>query len=288
MPSTNVDATVTVIPTSSNLLRDTRKIGILTDIGQVRTVDEDSIMATEISFAVNSQDHKFRLLVVADGMGGPGHGDEASKIALNTVSKTVMSGLFEEVSLTRLLERGIQNANQDILEYVNKHPKFNGMGTTMVCALIKDDSVYLANIGDSRAYVISSDEIRRITKDHSYVQELIDRGEITEKESRTHPKNNIITKAIGANLIAKPDTMRLTLNWDESLLLCCDGVIAHLTDEDIHDIIINSNDPQNACQKITDMTNEQGGSDNISLVILSTKIKDDILEHNCATTVICK
>ncbi len=253
----------------SNLVNDGRKIGMLTDVGRVRKVDEDSIMASEMSFGVDSKDYKFRLLVVADGMGGHAKGEEASKIALNAISRTVLPRLFDDVSFTKLLEIGIQNANQDILNHVDKHPETSGMGTTSVCALLENNKVYLANIGDSRAYVISDDGIRRITKDHSYVQELIDNGEITDEESRTHPKKNVITKAIGAATVAEPDMFSFTLDLDESLLLCCDGVIAHLTDNDIHEIISDSDDPHKACQKIIDVANERGGTDNISLIILS-------------------
>ena len=259
---------------NSNLIHDGRKIGMLTDVGRVRKIDEDSIMASEMSFGIDSKDYKLRLLVVADGMGGHAKGEEASKIALNAISRTVLSRLFDGVQFTKLLEAGIQNANQDILNHVDKYPETSGMGTTSVCALLENNKVHIANIGDSRAYVISNDGIRRITKDHSYVQELIDEGQITDEESRTHPKKNVITKAIGAATVAEPDTLSFTLDLDESLLLCCDGVIAHLTDDDIHEIIVNSDDPHKACQKIVDVANERGGTDNISLIILSAETQN--------------
>ena len=128
--------------------------------------------------------------------------------------------------------------------------------------------------GCSPRSLISNDEIRRVTKDHSYVQALIDEGKITEEESREHPQKNVITKAVGIMESVEPDTMKLTLDNDESLLLCCDGVIAHLPDEDIHKIIRDENNPQNACQQIVDLANERGGTDNISLIILSSKNED--------------
>ena len=246
-----------------------RKVGMLTDVGQVRTVDEDSILAADLSFAVNSKSSNFHLLVVADGMGGHAKGEEASKIALSAISRSVISELVNDTPFTKLLEQGIQNANQDILDYTARHPESSGMGTTSVCAIVEGNAVHLANVGDSRAYVISDDEIRRVTKDHSFVQSLVDQGEITEAESREHPQKNVITKAVGIGTSIEADTMRLTLDSDESLLLCCDGVIAHLPDDDIHKIIRDSPDPQTACQEIVDMANERGGSDNISLIILS-------------------
>jgi len=251
-----------------------RKIGMLTDVGQVRTVDEDSILVADLSFGVNSKSSNFHLLVVADGMGGHAKGEEASKIALSAISRSVISELVNDTPFTKLLEQGIQNANQDILDYTTRNPESSGMGTTSVCAIVEGNAVHLANVGDSRAYVISDDEIRRVTKDHSFVQSLVDQGEITEAESREHPQKNVITKAVGIGTSIEADTMRLTLDSDESLLLCCDGVIAHLPDDDIHKIIRDSPDPQTACQEIVDMANERGGSDNISLIILSPEGSD--------------
>ena len=261
-----------------------RKIGMITDIGKVRKIDEDSILAADLSFGINSESKKFLLLAVADGMGGAAKGEEASKIALNALTKTIIPELFGTLSFTELLENGIKNANQEILDYTTKYPESSGMGTTTVCAVVKGNNIHLANVGDSRAYVISNDEIRRVTKDHSYVQALIDEGQITEEEAREHPQKNVITKAGGIMESVEPDTMKLTLDTDESLLLCCDGVIAHLTDEDIHKIICNTNDPQNACQQIVDLANKRGGSDNISLIILSSK-NDDMVSDESPTII---
>ena len=251
-----------------------RKIGMLTDVGQVRTVDEDSILAADLSFGVNSESSKFLLLAVADGMGGHAKGEEASKIALNAIARAVIPDLLNNTSFTKILEKGIQNANQDILDYTAKNPEASGMGTTSVCAVVKDNQIHLANVGDSRAYRVSDDEICRVTKDHSYVQALIDEDEITEEQAREHPRKNEITRAVGIMPSIEVDTMKLTLGSDESLLLCCDGVIAHLSDDDIHKIIRDSPDPQTACQEIVDMANERGGSDNISLIILSSEGSD--------------
>ena len=251
-----------------------RKIGMLTDVGQVRPVDEDSILVADLSFGVNSESSKFLLLAVADGMGGHAKGEEASKIALNAIASAVIPDLLNNTPFTKILEKGIQNANQDILDYTAKNPEASGMGTTSVCAVVKDNQIHLANVGDSRAYRVSDDEICRVTKDHSYVQALIDEGEITEEQAREHPRKNEITRAVGIMPSIEVDTMKLTLDSDESLLLCCDGVIAHLSDDDIHKIIRDSPDPQTACQEIVDMANERGGSDNISLIILSSEGSD--------------
>ena len=145
------------------------------------------------------------------------------------------------------------------------------MGTTAVHAIVQDnDDVTLANVGDSRAYVISDTTgIRQETKDHSFVQELVDKHEITEDQARDHPDKNVITKAVGISSSLEADIKTVHLENDESLLLCCDGVIAHLSDDDIKKIVQETPDPQHACKKIVDMANDRGGSDNISLIILS-------------------
>ena len=261
-------------PNADSSAEKARKIGMLTDVGQVRPVDEDSILVANLSFGVNSESSKFLLLAVADGMGGHAKGEEASKIALNAIARAVIPDLLNNTSFTKILEKGIQNANQDILDYTAKNPEASGMGTTSVCAVVKDNQIHLANVGDSRAYRVSDDEICRVTKDHSYVQALIDEDEITEEQAREHPRKNEITRAVGIMPSIEVDTMKLTLDSDESLLLCCDGVIAHLSDDDIHKIIRDSPDPQTACQEIVDMANERGGSDNISLIILSSEGSD--------------
>ena len=272
-------------PNADSSAEKARKIGMLTDVGQVRPVDEDSILVADLSFGVNSESSKFLLLAVADGMGGHAKGEEASKIALNAIARAVIPDLLNNTSFTKILEKGIQNANQDILDYTAKNPEASGMGTTSVCAVVKDNQIHLANVGDSRAYRVSDDEICRVTKDHSYVQALIDEGDITEEQAREHPRKNEITRAVGIMPSIEVDTMKLTLDSDESLLLCCDGVIAHLSDDDIHKIIRDSPDPQTACKEIVDMANEKGGSDNISLIILSSE-GSDIKEPDATSEII--
>ena len=145
------------------------------------------------------------------------------------------------------------------------------MGTTSVCAIVDGRGrVTIANVGDSRAYVISDKSgIRQETKDHSFVQELLDKNEINKEEARNHPNKNIVTKAVGLSSSLEPDIKTVQLKNDESLLLCCDGVNAHLSDDDIKKIVQETPNPQHACKKIVDMANDRGGSDNISLIILS-------------------
>ena len=262
-PDTDID-----VPTGKQ-----RKVGWQTDVGKVRETDEDCVSVSSFGGAFGT----VHLLAVADGMGGHAKGEVASKIALSRIwvesfSKIAVPELFiEDEGFSSVLKKGINKANEDILEYTSKNPEASGMGTTSVCAIVVGNDVTLANVGDSRAYVISEsdNEIHQKTKDHSFVQELVDKHEITEDQARDHPDKNVITKAVGISSSLEADIKTVHLENDESLLLCCDGVIAHLSDDDIKKIVQETPDPQHACKKIVDMANDRGGSDNISLIILS-------------------
>jgi len=250
-----------------------RTIGMKSDIGKTREVDEDSIRVEESRSIIKSKMRMVRLLVVADGMGGHQNGEKASEIASKAIKDVWSQELDNGTAKHLILEHGIQKANQDILDYTTKHPEASGMGTTSVCAIVEGNDVVLANVGDSRAYKIS-DEIHQVTKDHSYVQELVDNEGLSKDDAREHPRKNEITKAVGLSSSLEVDTMKLTLDSDESLLLCCDGVNDHLSDDEIQKIVRDSPDPDTACKKIVDMANEKGGLDNISLIILSAEESD--------------
>ena len=270
-PDTNVD-----VPTGKQ-----RKVGWQTDVGKVRETDEDFVSVLELGSAFGT----VHLLAVADGMGGHAKGEVASKLATKEMckvwgesfSKIAVPELFDKgADFESVLEKGIKKANEEILEYTSKNPEASGMGTTTVCAIVDElGRVTIANVGDSRAYVISDKSgIRQETKDHSFVQGLLDKNEINEEEARNHPNKNVITKALGLSPSLEPDIKTVQLKNDESLLLCCDGVNAHLSDDDIKKIVQETPDPQHACKKIVDMANDKGGTDNISLIILSKPLLD--------------
>ena len=264
-PDTNTD-----VPTEKQ-----RIFGSLSDVGKVRETDEDFVSVLKLSGVFGT----VHILAVADGMGGHAKGEVASKLAtkemckvwVESFSKIAVPELFNEEDFELVLAKGIKNANEEILEYTSKNPEASGMGTTSVCAIVGEDSrVAIANVGDSRAYVISDKSgIRQETTDHSLVQELLDKNEINEEEARNHPNKNVVTKAVGLSSSLEPDIKTVQLKNDESLLLCCDGVNAHLSDDDIKKIDQETPDPQHACKKIVDMANDKGGTDNISLIILS-------------------
>ena len=258
--------------TKSRIIRSTSQnpiIGLLTDVGRKRQVDEDSILALESISGFESKVHRKFLLILADGMGGHAKGEVASKMAVTTMVEKICPAMLSQTNYSSEISNAIHEANLKILQYTVDHPEAEGMGTTVVCAVVDGRSVHLSNVGDSRAYIISKEEIRRVTKDHSYVQELVDRGEISEEEAVSHPKKNVITRAVGLYAEIKVDTMKLTLDEDEFLLLCCDGLIIHVQDEEIQEIVVNASHPQEACKKLVDLANEGSGKDNISVILFS-------------------
>lgn len=245
------------------------RLGLMTDVGKKRKIDEDAILVMESVSGFESKMSQKFLLVLADGMGGHEKGEIASKISVTTIAEKFCSSMLSPVDYAINLENSICEANARILQYATEHEGAEGMGTTTVCAIVDNNDVHLAHVGDSRAYVISKEEIRQVTKDHSHVQDLIDKGEILESEATTHPKKNVITRAVGIFSEVNIDTMKLTLDEDEFLLLCCDGLIVHVDDETIKEIVINAKDPQDACVKLVNAANDKGGSDNISVILLA-------------------
>ncbi len=258
---TNEDSPNTV---NENTLK---RIGFLSDVGKKRPVDEDSILTLEFNTVFESNINKQNLLVLADGMGGHSKGEIASKIATNTIAEKMTSHIISGDDYANAIKQAILEANKQILEYTIKNPDSEGMGTTVVCALVDKNNVYLASVGDSRAYVISGEEIRQVTKDHSRVQELIDAGQIKAEEAVSHPQKNVITLAVGIYSDIEVDTMKLTLADDEFLLLCCDGLTNEVNDDDIMQIVTELKEPQSACKKLVDLANDHGGKDNISVII---------------------
>lgn len=252
-----------------NLLSSNPRIGILSDVGKKRPVDEDSVLALESISFFESKVNSVYLLVVADGMGGHSKGELASKIAVDTIAEKLFPKLLTKTDYTIEIQNSISEANSRILDYTHEHPETEGMGTTVVCAVVDGNDVFLGNVGDSRAYVVSKDEIRRVTKDHSLVQQYVDEGKITQEETATHPKKNVILRAVGIFGQVGVDTMKLTLSDDEYLFLCCDGQLIDFKDEDMQEIIVNAESTQDACQKLIDAANDRGGEDNISVVLLS-------------------
>lgn len=230
-----------------------------TDIGRVRTLNQDTV------YSCNSQVGSLsNLFIVADGMGGHKAGDYASAYAVNAVERIVADN--KDTEPVRVMRDAIEKANSEIFEK-SLEEDFAGMGTTLVCSTIQDNILYVANVGDSRLYVIS-DEIKQITKDHSLVEEMIRAGELDREAARFHPDKNIITRAVGTDPRILIDFFEVELNKGDVILMCTDGLTNMVADDEIEGIIKECDDVKEMVAQLVDKANENGGKDNIGVVLV--------------------
>lgn len=211
---------------------------------------------------------KFYLFAVADGLGGHAAGEVASTLSIEALSETVKKGLSDASSLEStktLLAKGFGKANEEVLRRAEAVPERYGMGTTLVAALLNEKGKgILANVGDSRAY-LAGEKIVRITRDHSYVQELVDRGVITQEEAAVHPQKNIVTKIIGMEGV-EPDFYEINLGGN-ILLLCSDGLTDAMSDWEIREIIFGRGDMEGKCKNLVNAALSRSARDNVTVVL---------------------
>ncbi len=231
----------------------------ITDIGQKRKQNEDYVFTSEIPVGPLSN-----LFIVADGMGGHNAGDYASKHAIERIVEEVESSKDSPVET---LERAIQSANRYIRTKSRENEDMNGMGTTVVAATITDDVMYVANVGDSRLYIINSG-IRQITVDHSLVEEMVRMGGINREQAREHQDKNIITRAIGAEDELKIDFFQVRLEKGDIILLCSDGLTNMIEDEEIRMLLLGQKDIVSKAETLVAAANRNGGKDNITVVLI--------------------
>jgi serine/threonine protein phosphatase PrpC len=246
----------------------------MTDVGRVREHNEDSVLAvdyTRESLVDPAQSH---LYVVADGMGGAEAGEVASAIAVQTIRSYIETHLDtargEVKSGAELLTGALEEANSRIIEYVASHPESRGMGSTGVCALITGSDAAVAWVGDSRGYLLEGTALRQVTKDHSLVQRLVEIGQITAEEAYTHEHKNVITRSLGARQSgpAGAEANALKLKRGDKLMLCSDGLTAHVMDPQIREILGRNPDPYDAARELIVAANAGGGTDNISVIVV--------------------
>ena len=237
-------------------------VGIKSDVGVVRSLNED--------YAGYIEEPRYRLYVVADGMGGHNAGEVASKIAVDTVKAYVRDNYENEGS--SVLENAVSFANSKIYESATSGSEYRGMGTTLVAALISNGEIIIANVGDSSCFGIKDSTIVKITKDHSLVQELIDSGTITEEEGRVHPKKNIITRALGTNSSVKIDIFNIEKNESSMFLLCSDGLSNEVQKEEMVEIVNRYKNVNEACEKLVDLAKARGGKDNITVLLFGGEV----------------
>ena len=230
-----------------------------TDIGRKREVNQDYVFATDQPIG-----NIPNLLIVADGMGGHKAGDFASKYTTESVVESLKQSTVSGPQA--MFEEAISKANTEIIELAASDVNLEGMGTTLVVATVIEHTLYFANVGDSRLYVIG-DEIKQLSKDHSLVEEMVRLGGINEDEAKHHPDKNIITRAIGAKLDVEIDFFEYRIVEGDIILMCTDGLSNMVEDEDVFRIIRGSRDLPEAVQGLIDQANLNGGKDNIGIVL---------------------
>ncbi|MBV8062674.1 MAG: Stp1/IreP family PP2C-type Ser/Thr phosphatase [Nevskia sp.] len=241
----------------------------LTDIGMVRKINQDYLAV----------DRERGLFVVADGMGGHAAGDEASTTAVEAIMRLLVHDEHLPPHLASPLEEGAQviieaviqameGANREIMQKASDNPDFEGMGTTAIVSVHRDNALFFGHIGDSRAYILRGHTFQQLTEDHSVVAQLVAAGAITPAEARIHPYRNVITRCLGMYQDIQVDTFYILLEPGDRVLLCTDGLTGVVPDQDIAQAIFQEPEPEKACRTLIDMANERGGADNITALLL--------------------
>lgn len=234
----------------------------------VAVTEQGNRKSNEDSYFKYSNDRLYGGLV-ADGMGGHNKGDMASKLAADVIKDYIMSNFKEDMDsfdVSELMRTAIVKANDKIYQMALKNPICLGMGTTVTMALVFDKWLITAHVGDSRAYLIGDDGMEKITRDHSYVRELVDRGSITEDEAKTHPKRNCITRAVGTERSIMVD-VNVRNYGGETVLLCSDGLWAYLEDDKIYSIVKSCKGPEEAAEQLIKRALLNESTDNITVVM---------------------
>ena len=236
----------------------------LTDPGCVRAQNQDAYQMVQL-------DRNNLLCVVCDGMGGAKSGNVASSLAVEVfadeVRRTWTSGMDQE-AVDRMMDGALKLANFTVFDQSQQFEEFNGMGTTLVAVLIHGLQATAINVGDSRAYWINRDGIRCITKDHSLVQMMVDRGELTPEQARTYPGKNYITRAIGTESMVAGDLYHLDLDRGDSLLLCTDGLSNLMDAQEILFEVVHGVKKEYCCQHLLDVAKNRGAPDNVTSVLV--------------------
>lgn len=235
-----------------------------TDIGRVRKVNQDAVKTEVIS-------DNLAWSVVCDGMGGQAGGDIASNIAVIMISKFLSDNLSElktSDEIKSVIYEAVSSANQAIYLKSEKDKNLKNMGTTVIVCVVSMNKLYVAHMGDSRAYLISDDEITQITTDHSMVQEMLDNGKLTIEEARNHPQKNIITRALGVNPEIKLEYNTLDIKKGNIILSCTDGLTNTVEEQDIYNICKKCNNKEEAVGKLISKGNKNGGNDNITVSLI--------------------
>lgn len=241
------------------------KAVVVSDLGNIRTNNEDMGLFFKIADE-NVLREKGYMLIVADGMGGHNAGEVASRMATDIICREYYNQ--KSSSVEKNLEKALTFANKTIFEKASSQQAFQGMGTTCTVLVVIEMDVYYAHVGDSRAYIQKGGSIMQITEDHTYVQQLVNSGDITAPEAAVHPKRNILTNAMGTKADLRIDTgkSKHAFENNDRLLLCSDGLYDYLNDEELNKLLIENN-LKNAASNMIAMAKQRGGHDNITVVL---------------------
>lgn len=238
----------------------------ITDTGIVREENQDSIYVSDSSIGLLPN-----LYIIADGMGGHRAGEVASSKAIEAFVENVENtGLKDILSI---LQESVAAANAILLEMSEETKAYRGMGTTLVVAVVDETSLYVANVGDSRLYILS-DEIKQITRDHSLVQEMINIGELDINSAEVYKNKNVITKAVGTESNLTADFFDIEITQEDIILMCSDGLTNMIDDSEIHEIVKTEGVSSDTALSLIQKANQNGGRDNISVIL----IKKDVSE----------
>ena len=239
------------------------KVFAKSDIGKARDMNQDY-------YYVSTPEDNIKLFILADGMGGYNGGEIASKLATTSVKSYISNNFYkiehDKESILSLIKNAVEYANMIVYEKSKEIKELEGMGTTLEVCLIYNNKAYIGHIGDSRIYRIRKDFIRKLTQDHSYVQKLVKDGTITKEEAEVHPKKNMLLKALGCNAFAEPDVSVKGFLKDDILLISSDGLTNMVKQDDIFKLATGN--IEKAPQRLVDLANENGGMDNITVVII--------------------
>ena len=243
------------------------KVFTKTDVGMTRSMNQDSLLVSD------NNRNGLNLYILADGMGGYKGGEIASKVAITAVSKYIIEK-FDEIpkdkqSILNLVEDSIEFANSAIYEESEQDEELQAMGTTLEVVLIYKNKVYIGHIGDSRIYRVRKNKMKKITTDHSYVEKLIQDGDITREEAYNHPKKNLLIKALGTDEEACPDMIYTVLNKNDVIVICSDGLTNMLREEEILEVVKEPN--ENCADVLVEEANLAGGLDNITVIVIDNR-----------------
>ena len=234
-----------------------------TDIGKAREINQDY-------YSIPKSDQDLQLFILADGMGGYNGGEVASSLATQA-AKSYIEDNFTKVEHTKeailiLIKNAIEYSNKVVFEKSKLVPELEGMGTTLDICFIYNNKIYIGHVGDSRVYRIRGELIRKLTKDHSYVQQLVEDGKITREEANHHPKKNMLTKALGCTAYVEPDIRARNLEPGDIWVMCSDGLTNMVEEKEIYQVI--KENPETAPQTLVNLANNAGGYDNITVITI--------------------